>query len=102
MEAPGPTGPGWRAPRRIATTPISLHSRHEAASQSSALVETLYYHPNIKIVSFTASARAISRSPTRGSDGVDKEEVGTLSWSSQIERTIAVGRRARCRFAKLN
>ncbi|KAI9150175.1 hypothetical protein HJFPF1_09930 [Paramyrothecium foliicola] len=91
MEAPSASGPGWRVPRRVATTPISLHTRHEASSQSGALVETLYYHPNIKIVAFTASARAISRSPSRGTDVVDKEEVGTLSWSSQLERTIAVG-----------
>jgi hypothetical protein len=94
MDAPAPLGPGRRVPRRIATTPISLHARHQADApptpQSSALVETLYYHPNIKIISFTASARAISRSPTRGGDGA-RDEVGTLSWSSQLERTIAVG-----------
>jgi hypothetical protein len=88
MEAPGPA---WRAPRRVATTPISLHTRHEASAQSGALVETLYYHPNMRIVSFTASARAFSISPSRRSEGVDKEEAGTLSWSSQLERTIAVG-----------
>jgi hypothetical protein len=51
------------------------------------LVETLYSHPNIKIISFTATGRAFARSPAPS----NVDPPGTLSWSSQLERTIAVG-----------
>ena len=52
------------------------------------LVETLYSHPNVKIISFTATGRAFARSPAPS----NVDPPGTLSWSSQLERTIAVGK----------
>lgn len=74
----------FSAPRRSATAPVGL--AQQPAGQGG--VETLYNHPNAKIVAFTATARAVPRSPSpRDSD----EDLGTLSWSSQLERTIAVG-----------
>ncbi|KAL6356957.1 hypothetical protein LRP88_10570 [Fusarium phalaenopsidis] len=77
----------YRAPRRVATAPIPLRAAMNAGSpDSDSLVETLYNHPNAKIISFTASGRALSRSP-----GGPDDEPGSLSWSSQLERTIAVG-----------
>ncbi|KAL2694635.1 hypothetical protein Neosp_001220 [[Neocosmospora] mangrovei] len=77
----------YRAPRRVATAPIPLRAAMSIGSpDSDSLVETLYNHPNAKIISFTASGRALSRSP-----GGPDDEPGSLSWSSQLERTIAVG-----------
>ncbi|OAA54826.1 hypothetical protein SPI_08697 [Niveomyces insectorum RCEF 264] len=66
-------------------------------------VETLYSHPAAKIISFTAGARnfaldnigsTASRSRSRRSLTATTEEdiePGTLPWSSQFDRTIAVG-----------
>ncbi|KAF7563763.1 hypothetical protein G7046_g375 [Stylonectria norvegica] len=82
--------PSFPAPRRVATAPIPLSSQF-ASPPSEGLVETLYNHPNAKIVSFNASGRAFSRSLGRNSALPDDDEAGTLSWSSQLERTIAVG-----------
>ncbi|MBE3047616.1 hypothetical protein IMZ48_34905 [Candidatus Bathyarchaeota archaeon] len=72
------TSTRFSAPLRSATSP---------ASSSQGGVETLYNHPNARIIAFTATARAVPRSPARDSD----EDLGSLSWSSQLERTIAVG-----------
>ncbi|KAF4993802.1 hypothetical protein FDECE_13305 [Fusarium decemcellulare] len=82
--------PGHRAPRRVATAPIPQRDTTDAASpENESLVETLYSHPNVKLISFTASGRTFSMS---SSGPVFKDdEPGTLSWSSQLERTIAVG-----------
>lgn len=82
----------YPVPRRVATAPIPLSAQF-ASPPSDGLVETLYNHPNAKIVSFTASGRAFSRSLGRSSGfPVLDDEPGTLSWSSQLERTIAVGK----------
>ncbi|KAH6886495.1 inheritance of peroxisomes protein 1-domain-containing protein [Thelonectria olida] len=80
--------PVFRTPRRVATAPISLAESARASSPLvEGIVETLYNHPNAKIISFTVSGRAFSRST-----GLPVEDApGTLSWSSQLERTIAVG-----------
>ncbi|KAF5017154.1 hypothetical protein F66182_10949 [Fusarium sp. NRRL 66182] len=81
--------PPTRVPRRVATAPIPLRQAMEAASPDSDLVETLYSHPNARIISFTASGRAVARSP--GGASLSRDDApGTLSWSSQLERTIAV------------
>ncbi|KAM0277530.1 hypothetical protein ACHAQH_005729 [Verticillium albo-atrum] len=67
------------------TAPVPKPS---ASSQSaSGLVETLYNHPNVKIIAFTASGRNRARSPGRAPAD---EKPGSLPSSSQLERTIAV------------
>ncbi|KAM0550659.1 hypothetical protein ACHAPJ_008918 [Fusarium lateritium] len=89
MDDPVDDSPPNRAPRRVATAPIPLRpssTQGDTPDADSELVETLYSHPNAKIVSFTATGRAFHR------NGLPKDdEPGTLSWSSQLERTIAVG-----------
>ncbi|KAL2751917.1 hypothetical protein ACRALDRAFT_1078336 [Sodiomyces alcalophilus JCM 7366] len=85
------SGPSFPAPRRVMTAPQTLLSTASSSSSSQSaagLVETLYNHPNVKIIAFTASGRARARSPGRAPA---EEEPGTLDWSSQLERTIAVG-----------
>ncbi|RGP63833.1 hypothetical protein FSPOR_8328 [Fusarium sporotrichioides] len=79
--------PHHRAPRRVSTSPMPRRDSVSSDTPDKDLVETLYSHPNIKIISFTATGRAFVRSPA--TSNVDPP--GTLSWSSQLERTIAVG-----------
>lgn len=85
--------PRFPPPRRVATAPTTLPEPAVASSSSTSatplsegLVETLYSHPNVKIIAFTAAGRAF-----RGSGFPSGEAPGTLSWSSHVERTIAVG-----------
>ncbi|KAI1371895.1 inheritance of peroxisomes protein 1-domain-containing protein [Hypoxylon crocopeplum] len=82
-------------PRRVMTEPVVLPSSHPKSNVSSAessrseeLVETLYSHPSVKIISFTSTQRT-SFGPRPSSGG--EERPGTLPASSRLERTIAVG-----------
>lgn len=101
MEHPQEFTRGLPAPRRVVTAPINVPARRRDTRDSGSLVETLYYHPNAKIIAFTATGRAFSASPTRNFAGLnEEEEAGTLSWSSQLERTIAVGRLSRARHRR--
>lgn len=77
--------PNYPAPRRVATAPITTPAPR--STSAGGLVETLYNHPNVKIVAFTAASRGRARSPGRG----PRDEPGTLSAYSQLERTIAIG-----------
>ncbi|KAG7135839.1 hypothetical protein HYQ45_018884 [Verticillium longisporum] len=71
------------------TAPQGSVCNPSSSSQSApGLVETLYNHPNVKIIAFTASGRNRARSPGRAPPD---EEPGSLASSSQLERTIAVG-----------
>jgi hypothetical protein len=79
--------PHHRAPRRMSTSPMPRRDSVSSDTPDKDLVETLYSHPNVKIISFTATGRAFVRTPA--TSNVDPP--GTLSWSSQLERTIAVG-----------
>ncbi|KAI0424891.1 inheritance of peroxisomes protein 1-domain-containing protein [Xylaria sp. FL1042] len=100
-------------PRRVATAPIfdsapvprppsptlsTLSACSSSVSQvppvpagahAEELVETLYSHPSVRIISFTSSQRDFAKSfPAR----LDKDaSPGTLPPSSQLERTIAAG-----------
>ncbi len=71
-------------PRRTFTAPVAP----SAPPPPAGLVDTLYDHPNVKIVSFTAGGRSLSIGPP----GSSEIPPGSLSWSSQLERTIAVGK----------
>ncbi|KAI0150657.1 inheritance of peroxisomes protein 1-domain-containing protein [Xylariaceae sp. FL1272] len=82
--------PGFPKPRRVSTAPASTfqpslqrRSSYSPPSTSEALVETLYNHPCVKIVAFT-TATVLPGSPNH-------IPPGTLSPSSRLERTIAVG-----------
>lgn len=81
-------------PRRVVTAPIPPSSPQLDSPAPHSLVETLYSHPNVKIIAFTASGRVFARGRAKGVDIVGDEVPGTLSWSSQLERTIAVGTRS--------
>lgn len=59
--------------------------RPEPKASPEALVETLYNHPNVRIVAFTSTGSSIVRDVSAG------DEDGTLSPSSRLERTIALG-----------
>ncbi|KAF2972001.1 hypothetical protein GQX73_g1585 [Xylaria multiplex] len=81
-------------PRRVMTAPVpaSISSQQSSPPASSAsqavssksedLVETLYNHPSVRIISFTTSFPALSG---------DNIRPGSLPPSSHLERTIAVG-----------
>ncbi|KAH7129300.1 inheritance of peroxisomes protein 1-domain-containing protein [Dactylonectria estremocensis] len=93
MDDSASTNPRFPPPRRVATAPTSLPEPAVASSSSTpmpplsqGIVETLYSHPNVKIIAFTTSGRV-----PRTTGLPSGEAPGTLSWSSQIERTIAVG-----------
>ncbi|RBR10695.1 hypothetical protein FVER53590_12166 [Fusarium verticillioides] len=79
-----------RGPRRVSTAPVPSRGPTEPETPDSDLVETLYSHPNVKIISFTATGRAYARSPG-GPALSNVDPPSSLSWSSQLERTIAVG-----------
>ncbi|KAK3936882.1 inheritance of peroxisomes protein 1-domain-containing protein [Diplogelasinospora grovesii] len=88
-KTPGSTFP---APRRNFTAPTYSTAPQPAASSSQSadgVVDTLYDHPSAKIVAFTAGPR-VSFGPKYGITAPEVEP-GSLSWSSQLERTIAVG-----------
>jgi len=91
MDSSLPQGLTMPAPRRAFTAPIQTSLQQYTSSSKSAggSVDTLYDHPSVKIVSFTAGPR-----PTFGPrTGVAAPEIepGSLAWTSQLERTIAVG-----------
>ncbi len=81
--------------RRSVTMPVraseSKTSRRSSVAPSpEPQIETLYKHPSVRIVSFTTTSVPTSRYQTSTVPGVD-EEVGTLSWTSPLERLMAVG-----------
>ncbi|KAK0669964.1 inheritance of peroxisomes protein 1-domain-containing protein [Cercophora samala] len=89
-------GVSFTAPRRVFTAPVQQpaiapprpSSSSSASQPTGGLVDTLYDHPNVKIVSFSAGSQFLAI----GSKGTGPDiEPGSLSWSSQLERTIAVG-----------
>lgn len=73
--------------RRSATAPVLPAPAPEPSSSraGAGLVETLYAHPSVKIVSFNAGSRPADKAPAAD------VEPGSLPWSSRLERTIAVG-----------
>ncbi|KAI1501539.1 inheritance of peroxisomes protein 1-domain-containing protein [Biscogniauxia marginata] len=87
--------PEMSDPRRVVTAPLSRSpsdqtpvSTAAASSTSDELVETLYNHPSVKIIAFTSSQRGSLITLPVSSDEI---RPGSLSASSRLERTIAVG-----------
>lgn len=102
MDYARPPGPAFATPRRVATNPLPLRSSSHSRSPSPAApaatpsggIETLYSHPSVKIIAFSAGPRTLFAVGASGRGlvaPVDDIEPGTLPWSSQLERTIAVG-----------
>ncbi|KAI1340653.1 inheritance of peroxisomes protein 1-domain-containing protein [Xylariaceae sp. FL0016] len=89
------TRPDFARPRRVVTEPLARqpqrsNSTPPPSSRSEDLVETLYSHPSVRIISFTSSQRSpLNSIPTSLAD--NDVQPGTCSASSRLERTIAVG-----------
>ncbi|KAI1469217.1 inheritance of peroxisomes protein 1-domain-containing protein [Daldinia caldariorum] len=93
--------PDMPRPRRAITEPIARPSSPASssapapapgsastASQSDELVETLYSHPSVKIISFTSTqSNSFGSRPSSSHE----DRPGTLPASSRLERTLAVG-----------
>jgi hypothetical protein len=60
--------------------------RSHTTSNSDSKIEDLFAYPSVRIVCFSAGSALGSKDPFR-----ENEEVGTLPWSSALERVIAVG-----------
>ena len=72
-----------RAPRRVVTAPVTMQAVHRAGPQSNSdVIETLYLHPDARIVAFEAGAEDMI-----GGTGL----VSPLPWTSRLERTVGVG-----------
>lgn len=77
------------APRRHSTVPTSFQPappRNAPTQTTAASVETLFSHPSVKIIAFSAGKSAFDK--LGSSQG---GEPGSLQPSSQFERTIAIG-----------
>lgn len=83
---------GMPRPRRVVTAPVTGPPSQPKPSSTSSrpedIVETLYNHPSVKIISFTSTQHS-SLVPRPSSTEGDRP--GTLPASSRLERTIAVG-----------
>lgn len=77
-------------PRRHSTVPTTfqpaVHSQTAPKQPTGGSVETLFNHPSVKIIAFSAGKSAFDRI---GSS--QDEKPGSLQPSSQFERTIAIG-----------
>ncbi|KAK4228203.1 inheritance of peroxisomes protein 1-domain-containing protein [Podospora fimiseda] len=95
MEFTKPRGASFAGlPRRVFTAPIQSTAPPSSSASSSSqsdngVVDTLYDHPNVKIVSFTAGSHPLTLGPRAGT--APDSEPGSLAWSNQLERTIAAG-----------
>lgn len=81
--------PSFPPPRRHSTVPSSFQpdpQRTATGTAANGSVETLYNHPSVRIVAFTAGKSAFDRPGP-----AQEEKPGTLPSSSQFERPIAVG-----------
>ncbi|KAK3376027.1 inheritance of peroxisomes protein 1-domain-containing protein [Lasiosphaeria ovina] len=92
MEFSKPPGATFAAPRRVFTAPVHPTApQHASSSQSaSSLVDTIYDHPAVKILAFTAGPPWVPPS-SRSANAPPEVEPGSLPWFSQTERTIANG-----------
>lgn len=87
LQPPGANMP-FPAPRRHSTVPTSFQpapSRNVPTKTTGGSVETLFSHPSVKIIAFSAGKSAFDRL------GSSQEKLGSLQPSSQFERTIAIG-----------
>ncbi|KAL2072349.1 hypothetical protein VTL71DRAFT_11692 [Oculimacula yallundae] len=81
------SNPATPAPRRSSSLPVGRLT----SSSPDPQIEILFTLPSVRIIAFTTSSKPLSR-PDSSSGSIIVEEVpGTLSWTSRLERTIAVG-----------
>ncbi|SMQ51707.1 unnamed protein product [Zymoseptoria tritici ST99CH_3D7] len=66
------------------------HAQPTAEIGSAEGIETLYVHPNAKIVKFSSGTGSRPRSSSYGSPGA-KHGGGTLPWATITEQTLAAG-----------
>lgn len=88
LRPPGAAMP-FPAPRRHSTVPTSFQptpSRTMPTQTTSGSVETLFSHPSVKIIAFSAGKSAFD-----GLGSNRDEKPGSLQSSSQFERIIAIG-----------
>lgn len=86
---PIPRRPEFGPPRRVVTAPMTLQSTRPRDAHD--LVEILYNHPDVRIVAFSATGKTPLRDSRAASSTPDTEDPGSLTPSSQLERTIAFG-----------
>ncbi|OTB17720.1 hypothetical protein K445DRAFT_261676 [Daldinia sp. EC12] len=80
--------PSSPAPASASTPGSGSTTASPTASQSEELVETLYSHPSVKIISFTSTqSNSFGSRPSSSHE----DRPGTLPASSRLERTLAVG-----------
>ncbi|EFY93639.1 hypothetical protein MAC_00130 [Metarhizium acridum CQMa 102] len=77
--------------RRVLTEPAIVQRERVATSAPRTVVETLYSHPDARIVSFTASVHCQSDTAGDSARAPEDGDAGNLAWWSPLERTIAVG-----------
>ncbi|KAI0443080.1 inheritance of peroxisomes protein 1-domain-containing protein [Xylaria telfairii] len=87
MTAPAPA-PSSSSSSSQQSTPSSSSPSRPAASASDDLVETLYSHPSVRIISFTTPNQRSFSTSLPNNNNVSP---GSLPPSSHLERTIAVG-----------
>jgi hypothetical protein len=81
--------------RRSVTMPTRA-AEHTTPRRSSVVpapepqIGTLFKHSSVRIVSFTTTSVPTNRHNSKSAPGLE-EEVGTLSWTSPLERLMVVG-----------
>jgi hypothetical protein len=62
----------------------------KTASSPDPQIEVLYNLPSARVIAFTTGNASATPNSSNGSPKIE-EELGTLTWSSRFERTIAMG-----------
>jgi hypothetical protein len=93
---PSPTTPMRSSGlHRSFTLPTNLGDTHRSpttpTSPDPKTIETLFEHPNGKIVSFSPPLPLGGSRASLSPIGTEDELIGVLPWASHTERTIAAG-----------
>jgi hypothetical protein len=64
--------------------------RSNVVSTPEPQIVALFKHPSVRIVSFMTTSVPTNRHNSKSAPSLE-EEVGTLSWTSPLERLMAVG-----------
>ncbi|KIV98615.1 uncharacterized protein PV09_09607 [Verruconis gallopava] len=79
-------------PSKLVGSPNAFLTAGGGAAAPDA-VETLFVHPEAKVVSFNILGSSVTRTGTNADGGrlADRKDPGTLAWVSPSERTLAAG-----------
>lgn len=88
---PSNSAPATPAPRRAFTLPPQSSASAKSSPSQEHKVETLYAHASARVVQFTAGSPLYSKTYSSDDAATAEEEAGSLSWTSKLERTIAIG-----------